>query len=345
LELEHIIREKYKYNSLDLKAGELVEVLSLSEIYMTLDERGCLDKMPFMPEMAQYCGKKFIVYKRADKTCLDTIPRRMYNTVHLFNLRCDGSAHGDCDTTCILFWKEAWLKRVDVSDFNVAENNKLQPNKTNSIIDSLKKLSIKTKNDVGDGEEYYTCQATEILNSTYPLPWWNVMQYWREYKSNNITIFKALRVLCIGLLNIVLNLRGIGRILFLINGSRRYPFMNTRLLIEGKTPYEVLNLMPGEIVEVKKVNEILKTLNKWRNRGLSFDRAGEHIKYCGKKYKVLKRVRKVIDEKTGKLIVLKNQSIILEGVICCAEYSKDRIMCPRSNYIFWREIWLKREDV
>ncbi len=25
--------------------------------------------------------------------------------------RCDGTAHGGCQTACLLYWKEAWLKR------------------------------------------------------------------------------------------------------------------------------------------------------------------------------------------------------------------------------------------
>ena len=54
---------------LNLKAGEWVEVRSREEVYPTLDERGCLENMPFMPEMLESCGKRFRVSKRADKTC------------------------------------------------------------------------------------------------------------------------------------------------------------------------------------------------------------------------------------------------------------------------------------
>jgi len=92
-----------------------VEVLSEEEILRTLDAKGRLDALPFMPEMLQYCGKRFRVYKRADKTC-DTIDnagsRRMRGAVHLEDLRCDGAAHGGCQARCLIFWKEAWLRRV-----------------------------------------------------------------------------------------------------------------------------------------------------------------------------------------------------------------------------------------
>src|SRR6478735_2986468 len=100
---------------LNLRVGELVQVRSADEILATLDERGELDSLPFMPEMLRFCGKQFPVYRRADKAC-DTIDwavlRRMENAVHLAQGRCDGSAHGGCQAGCLLYWKEAWLERV-----------------------------------------------------------------------------------------------------------------------------------------------------------------------------------------------------------------------------------------
>ena len=41
---------------------------------------------------------------------------------------------------------------------------------------------------------------------------------------------------------------------------------------------------------------------------------------------------------------LSRDCIILDGVVCCAEYSHERLFCPRSIYPFWREIWLKRVE-
>src|SRR5438105_7089844 len=101
--------------ALGLRAGDWVEVRSAAEILATLDKRGRLDALPFMPEMLQYCGKRFRVIKTAHKTC-DTIGtykgRSMVNAVHLEGLRCDGEAHGGCQARCLLFWKEQWLKPV-----------------------------------------------------------------------------------------------------------------------------------------------------------------------------------------------------------------------------------------
>ncbi len=100
----------------ELRPGDIVEVRSVDEILGTLDEDGRLDGLPFMPEMLRYCGQRFPVFKRADKTC-DTITwtglRRLEGTVHLGILRCDGSAHGGCAAGCLMFWKEAWLKPIE----------------------------------------------------------------------------------------------------------------------------------------------------------------------------------------------------------------------------------------
>src|SRR5689334_16203504 len=101
---------------LNLKAGDWVEVRSQEEILATLDESGKLEKLPFMPEMFKFCGKQLRVFKRADKTCDNIIGwsiRRMTNAVHLENTRCDGQDHGGCQAGCMVFWKEAWLKRIE----------------------------------------------------------------------------------------------------------------------------------------------------------------------------------------------------------------------------------------
>src|SRR5215475_14523868 len=110
-----MIKLRFFRDKLGLRAGDWVEVRSAEEILATLDEQGCLDALPFMPEMLQYCGKRFRVFKSAHKTC-DTIEshaiRNMANAVHLDGLRCDGEAHGGCQAACTLYWKESWLKPV-----------------------------------------------------------------------------------------------------------------------------------------------------------------------------------------------------------------------------------------
>ena len=103
----------------DLRRGDLVEVRPAAEILATLDFEGCLEGVPFMPEMLGHVGRRFMVEARVERAC-DTITqkgaRRMPETVLLDDLRCDGSAHGGCQAGCRLYWKEAWLQRVSADE-------------------------------------------------------------------------------------------------------------------------------------------------------------------------------------------------------------------------------------
>jgi len=101
--------------SLNLQPGELVEVRSEKEIFATLDHEGKLRGLNFIPEMRKYCGKRFRVFKRLEKIILETtgeLRTVRTPTVFLKGAICDGSAHGGCDRSCFIFWREAWLKRV-----------------------------------------------------------------------------------------------------------------------------------------------------------------------------------------------------------------------------------------
>jgi len=101
--------------ALNLQLGELVEVCSEKEIFATLDHEGKLRGLAFVPEMRKYCGKKFRVYKKLKKIILETtgeLRTVRTPTVFLEGVFCDGSAHGGCDRSCFIFWREAWLKRV-----------------------------------------------------------------------------------------------------------------------------------------------------------------------------------------------------------------------------------------
>ena len=50
--------------------GDVVKVLSEREILATLDENGTFEKMPFMPEMLDFCGRTFRVSRQALKRAL-----------------------------------------------------------------------------------------------------------------------------------------------------------------------------------------------------------------------------------------------------------------------------------
>src|SRR5260370_8107689 len=50
--------------------GDLVEVKPPDEILETLDAEGASDHLPFMPEMLEFCGRRFEVSRRALMTCI-----------------------------------------------------------------------------------------------------------------------------------------------------------------------------------------------------------------------------------------------------------------------------------
>lgn len=84
-------------------AGDLVRIRSAEEIAATLDDHGTLDALPFMPEMAAFCGRTFTVRSSAHKTCDSANQsglRSMNAAVHPKGLHCDGSAHGGCQSRC-----------------------------------------------------------------------------------------------------------------------------------------------------------------------------------------------------------------------------------------------------
>lgn len=101
---------------LDLQPGEFVQVRSLNEIRSTLDEDGRYRGLYFMPEMEDFCGKKYRVFKKIRSITLETdgeVRKLKSPTVFLEGVFCDGRRHDDCDRSCLLFWREAWLKRVE----------------------------------------------------------------------------------------------------------------------------------------------------------------------------------------------------------------------------------------
>jgi hypothetical protein len=330
---------------LDLRIGELVEVRSESEILATLDEDGRLEALPFMPEMLQFAGKRMRVHKRAIKAC-DTIRNtgmyRMDHAVHLEGARCDGQAHGGCQAGCLLYWKDAWLKPVEPEAGAPADAlpAPVQPQAhAGTPACTVTTLLEQTRAAAADtGEERFSCQATEMPRAApVHIPGWDARQYVRDVTSGNARPLAMTRGLLVLLFNKFQSVtrRFLPRWL-LVNGGRDYPFLEGKL--QGSTPKEALDLQPGELVEVKSKEEILQTLDKSnRNRGLRFD--VEMLKYCGRQARVLRRVSQIVDEKTGKMMHFPNACIVLEDVICAADYHQ---YCPRSIYPYWREIWLRR---
>jgi hypothetical protein len=345
--------------TLNLLPEDLVEVRSEAEILATLDAQSRLDELPFMPEMLEYCGKQFRVYKRSDKTC-DTInnsgSRRMKNTVHLDDLRCDGSAHDGCQARCLIFWKEAWLKRVRpsftqkisasiLSLFRQASSSVPSENLSLSR-EAVLRSTFSLGPQADASERVYSCQATELLKASAPLPWWDFRQYVTDIWTGNARVSHLVGGAFILAFNQILKLGGYRMLTWGYNkcqqlhGGIPYPYRDGKL---AKTPTEDLNLQPGDLVQVKSHEEIVNTLDvRNRNRGLKFD--VEMVPFCSGQHRVLQRVERIINEKTGKMSHLPGTCIMLEGVTCRSLYSESRIGCPRSIYSYWREIWLRRAE-
>jgi hypothetical protein len=337
------------------RAGDWVEVRSKEEILTTLDENGRLDGLPFMPQMFQYCGQRFRVYKRAHKTC-DTVSghyvgRRLPDGIHLEH-RCDGQAYDRCQAGCLIFWKQAWLKSIDrIEDAQIPNSDASRPDGLHPEI-GCKEDDVwrATKHQEPGQETRYCCQATQLLNYTAPLKWWDARQYLETYTSGNVSLSKILRGLLFlayyyGTLAYHERLGRPSRWLYdrlqALWGGIPFPRRKGRIPLGHFTPRRDLGLQPGDMVRVRSYEEILSTLDaSGSNRGLSFD--AELVPYCGKTYWVKRRVENFIDEKTGKMRTLKTPAVILEGVDCRSLYSGQRMFCPRSIHLWWREVWLEK---
>ena len=327
---------------LGLRVGEVVEVRSEAEILATLDDDGRLDALPFMPEMLQFVGRRFTVDKVAHKLC-DTMTRtgmrRMRDAVHLADVRCDGGAHGGCQTACLIYWKEDWLKRVTSEPargrHDDSATDPIGPLHVTAA--TLHEKSCKVSAD--DGEARYTCQATELLRAApEPLPLRDLGQYVTDIRSGNVGVIEVVRTFLVQLFNRLqaVSTRVLPRSLRFRRGLR-WGFIEGTLTT---TPTGRSDLQPGELVRIKSKHEIMTTLNKdLLNRGLGFEE--EMSRYCGREARVLRRVDRCIDERTGRMLEMKNPCIVLENTICGGVYNAN---CPRSIYSFWREIWLERVD-
>jgi hypothetical protein len=311
--------------AIDLKPGDLVEVRSAAEIMASLDGDGKLDGLPFMPEMLAYCGRRLHVSKRADNTCALGQPRRIEGTVHLEQTRCDGSAHRGCEAGCLFLWREAWLRR--------ATNGADESGPTLAAVPAvgtaegayrlLSNLAQKPNNTL-------MCQSTELNSATCPAPIGSTPGYFAKVARDSASgkrSFSALRQLAIYFWG--------KAILKLFMLWARAPWNADRY---RKTPATPLDLQPGEVVRVRGMFEILRTLDRnGCNRGMEFK--PEMFQFCGRKYPVTLNMTRRIDERSGELKGFRSPCIVLESVYCQGQ----RSFCQRANYHYWREIWLSRQ--
>lgn len=314
----------------EFRRGDLVEVKGPGEILATLDDEGALENLPFMPEMAALCGRRFSVQGRAERIC-DTVhytgTRHLADTVLLDDLRCDGSAHGGCQAECRHFWKEEWLRPVDAE----APLAKPDPKDVESLIERASRGTKRTVEIEGRKEERYRCQSTDLPVATDFVRLWDPRSYLRELTCGNVTFGHFLQVM--GRAVVEEPMRKLGLIDEIhLRGTRSQPVTDPRL-----------DLQPGEWVQVKSREEIAATLGpNGRNKGLWFDR--EMMFYFGRTFQVRRRVGRFINDQDGKMIELKNDCVTLEGAVCTGDRSLRRWFCPRAILPYWREVWLRRVE-
>jgi hypothetical protein len=293
--------------------GQLVEIRSSAEIAATLDANGKLDGVPFMPEMARYCGNVARVSRRADKTCVAGVGiRRMRDTVFLEELRCDGGFHDDCQRNCLFFWKEAWLKPAA---------SHAAPSRIDGTLDRATSLWISELPTRQLG--LYSCQSTELFGATEPLSRWSFVPFMREIVHGELSV------------------KGFLKIAYRATVHRLFRWKDPGRLVgpEGRKFKGNLNLQAGEWVDVKNAEEIQATLNpEGINCGLAF--RPTMAEAIGGRYQVAFPVQKIILEQTGKMVHLTN-TVALKGVVCQGTCAAN---CPRAEYLYWRESWLRRVD-
>jgi hypothetical protein len=301
-----------------LRRGDLVEIRSPDEILQTLDGDGTVDQLPFMPEMLEYCGRRLKVARRVLKTCTSgtrggagMLAFRSDDVVLLEDLRCSGTDHDGCPKACMIFWREVWLRKVE----------EVGPE---SRPDLGAREQLRARLRTSTGPNRYFCQASELLNATRPLSRLErFSKCFREIRDGNCSIFQMAQRIGIWVFwkfrRVLLGAYGRGN--------------------NKSTPVESLNLQAGACVEVKPMELIRQTLDEdAQNRGLSF--SPDMRLLCGRQERVEKRIDKIIVDGTGEMRQLRN-TVFLEGSHCsCPHVAFGG--CPRDEYVYWREIWLRR---
>ncbi len=290
--------------------GDTIRVRSIEKILATLDERGTLDGVPFMPEMLTFCGRVGIVSHRAHKFCIENGAMGTFgDVVFLEGTRCSGSSHQGCQRECLLFWKTAWLETLDGVPFDERRGS------GSMTVEALRQLTAA-------GERFF-CQSSELPYVAKVLPWWQLNQYLNDVRAghaSSLAVIKSLFVL------LIVKVRSYWRQKWHRAGK---PARKAR-----PAP---LHLKAGDLVQVRSYREIKRLLDKdGRDRGMAF--SPDMREFCGKTFRVRGRVSNVILEHNPRMYHL-SDTVTLEGVTCAG---KCRRLCPRASYLFWRESWLIR---
>ncbi len=303
-----------------------MEVRPLPEVLATLDQDGRRDGLPFMPEMARFCGQRYRVSKRAEKTCYGNRFLRLGDAVHLAGVRCDGSAHDGCQLGCLAFWKEEWLRPVEGpgasgSADDAARDPPIDRRRRDAGDDRAgPRDRLPTRAASEDGGPTYVCQATALRGLTHErLNAWDPRQYFRELRAGNAGWAEAGQLF---------------RWTIAWAHLRVFKAFSERRTTPRSAAEEIV---VGDWVEVRTPQEILATLNRGGfNRGLRLSE--DMLTFCGERFRVQNSVTRFVDETTGKMRTMRFPCLVLESATCRGF----NILCPRAQYHFWRPEWLRR---
>ncbi len=307
-----------------------MEVRPPAEILATLDESGALQNLPFMPEMVQLCGQRFQVDGRSEKIC-DTVnwsgSRRLHDAVFLAgDPRCSGSGHDGCQAQCRVVWKEAWLRKVPP---DAPATVPVDETERRLLLERLAGNTQRVVQSEHGQEVKWRCQATDLPLATESVPNLNPRTYLREYTCGNVGLSRFITVTARAAIEEPMHRLGLARAVYVAGPAVRAP---------DSAP---LNLRQGELVRVKSKEEIQATLSpKGKNKGLWFDR--EMLQFCGGTFRVKQRMSHFIDDQNGRMVDLKSDAVMLEGVVCTGDRAPQRWFCARQIYPWWRECWLER---
>jgi hypothetical protein len=190
-----------------------------------------------------------------------------------------------------------------------------------------------------DGTELYRCQITELPRAApKQLPLRHATQFIEDVRSGNAGVGAVLKTILVALFN---RAQGLSKMVLparlLINDGRQWG--NLRGTAD-RTPSVRIGLQPGDTVRIRSRQEVAATLNAdLLNRGMGFD--AEMARFCGRMAKVERRVDRIIDEHTGRMITMRNPCLVLENVVCEGAYN---VNCPRAIIPYWREAWLEKID-
>jgi hypothetical protein len=304
----------------DFLVGDLVEVKPWAEIRATLDERGCLEELPFMPEMIEMCGRRARVLRCMHRLFDYRKTRRMRHlrgAVLLVGTVCDGSTHGGCEATCHTIWKSAWLRRVERS-LGAADTTQ-SPQDSHSPGDAAVLL-------FGTRAPRYACQLTQLHAASQPVGAWSARNFVRPLVSGNV----APAAFVVGWLTHLFN-----ELQHLRQGVAFPAFEVTA--VDGEPPDA--HLEAGDQVVVRSSAEIRATLDdRFIHRGLGFEQ--DMLKHCGHRYRVKAEVRKLIDIVTGEMRTMKTPAYILDDIRFSGERQQFN---SQQEPLFWRSAWLRRD--